>query len=149
MGVLTAQIHTHVTVYRCPDHRQKTFPLPLQEDLRYSAHACSRLQQRTTKHPVIRQISWNFRLNAAIQRVCGAVILPSAATAHRTRSESIPADSRQLASIPAAWARHLLLKHLPTPPGSLLCAEHPSPAPSNTPGWPVRPVLTPGAISCG
>lgn len=46
MGILTAQIHTHVTADGCPDHRQKTFALPLQEDLRYSAHPCSRLQQK-------------------------------------------------------------------------------------------------------
>lgn len=81
-----------------------------------------------------------------------AVCLPSAAKAHRARSKSIPTDSRQFASIPATPARHLVLKHLLSPPASVLCSEHPPgsapPAPT-TLGWPVRPLLKPGAISSG
>lgn len=78
--------------------------------------------------------------------------LPSAAKAHRTRSKSIPADSRQFGSIPAAPALHLVLEHLPSPPASVLRGGHPpgSPAPTTTLGWPVRrPLLRPGAISSG
>ena len=78
--------------------------------------------------------------------------LPSAAKAHRTRSKSIPADSRQFGSIPAAPALHLVLEHLPSPPASVLRGGHPpgSPAPTTTLGWPIRrPLLRPGAISSG
>lgn len=83
---------------------------------------------------------------------CGAVCLPSAANAHRPISRSVPTDSRQFARIPAAPARHLLLKQLLSPPASGPCSEHPpgSPPPAPTaPGRPVRPLLTPGAIASG
>lgn len=53
--------------------------------------------------------------------------LPSAATAHRTRSNSGATDSRQRASIPAAApALRLLLKQPPlSPPTGVLRAQHP------------------------
>ncbi|KAK5915209.1 hypothetical protein CesoFtcFv8_000822 [Champsocephalus esox] len=63
--------------------------------------------------------------------------LPSAAKAHRTRSESIPTDSRQFASIPAAPARRSVLEHLLSPPAFLLRGELPprsTPRASNTSG---------------
>ena len=110
-------------------------------------------------HPVI-HVTRDDRLTGlvATHRHCvrsppsDQTCLPSAAKAHRTRSKSIPADSRQFGSIPAAPALHLVLEHLPSPPSSVLRGGHPpgSPVPTTTLGWPVRrPLLRPGAISSG
>jgi len=60
-------------------------------------------------------------------RACVRVCSPSAATAHRTRSDSIPADSRQWASIPAAAARRPALERLTSRPASVLRAARPAP----------------------